>query len=99
MFVNSPADQRRPERIALLVAQPSPTALRGISQQVRTTAARYGEALGLMGQGNYSAAYAVVSSIPQEHDLRSPEQLERLRMLSYISLLQNAANAGRATMS
>ncbi len=47
-------------------------------------------------QGNYSAAYNVVSSIPQEHDLRSPEQLERFRMLDYITLLQNADNAGRA---
>lgn len=37
-----------------------------------------------------------ISSIPQEHDLRSPEQLERFRMLDYISLLQNANNAGRA---
>ncbi|MEZ4757835.1 MAG: T9SS type A sorting domain-containing protein [Flavobacteriales bacterium] len=28
--------------------------------------------------------------------MRSPEQLERFRMLDYITLLQNAANAGRA---
>ena len=47
-------------------------------------------------QGNYSEAHSVVSSIPQEHDLRSPEQLERFRMLDYISLLQNATNAGRS---
>ncbi|HOZ41901.1 MAG TPA: hypothetical protein PLL25_13915 [Flavobacteriales bacterium] len=76
--------------------QPSPAVLRNTWQQVRTTAARYAEALVLMGQGNYSEAHSVVSSIPQEHDLRSPEQLERFRMLDYITLLQNAANAGRA---
>jgi hypothetical protein len=77
-------------------AQPSAAVVRGTWQQVRTTAARYAEANIWLGEGNYSAAHNVVSSIPQEHDLRSPEQLERLRMLDYITLLQNAANAGRA---
>jgi hypothetical protein len=82
--------------VELRQAQPSAAVVRGTWQQVRTTAARYAEANVWLGEGNYSAAYNVVSSIPQEHDLRSPEQLERLRMMDYITLLQNAANAGRA---
>ncbi len=90
--------QRATEMLYVEQQKPVPSAaqLRWIWQQVRTTAARYAEANIWLGAGNYSAAHNVVSSIPQEHDLRSPEQLERLRMLDYITLLQNAASAGRA---
>jgi hypothetical protein len=76
-------------------SQPSAMVLRSTWQQVRSTAGRYAEALVLMGQGNFSEAHTVVSAIPEEHDLKSPEQLERLRMLEYITLLGTAAANGR----
>jgi hypothetical protein len=75
--------------------QPSAVVLRSTWQQVRSTAGRYAEALVLMGQGNYSEAHSVVAAIPEEHHLKSPEQLERLRMLQYITLLGTAANNNR----
>lgn len=69
--------------------------LRWIWQQVRTTAARYAEANVLLAQGNYAAARMVIENMPVDKELRGPEILEQQRMLSFISLLETAAGAGR----
>lgn len=65
-------------------------------RQVRTKAARYAEAALLITLDRYDEAHTVVSAIPQEHELRPKELDERGRMLEYITLLSNAAAAGRA---
>jgi hypothetical protein len=76
-------------------AQPSPMVLRSTWQQVRSTAGRYAEALLLMGQGNYSGAFAVIEDMPVDHDLKASQVSEQQRMLSYITLLSNAATNSR----
>jgi hypothetical protein len=96
MFADSLSDLRRHERIEQQRAQPSPTALRSTWQQVRTTAARYAEANVLLAAGNYEAARTVIENMPVDKELRGPEILEQQRMLSYISLLKEAAGAGRS---
>jgi hypothetical protein len=65
-------------------------------QQVRTPAARYAEALTWVQLGNYTQATSVIEAIPAEHDLRSPETLERQRMLDLISFLQVLQGSGRS---
>lgn len=67
-------------------------------QQVRTPAARYAEALTWLQLGNYVQATGVIEAIPAEHDLRSPEALERQRMLDLISFLQVLNGVGRSEM-
>ena len=69
--------------------------LRWVWQQVRTPAARYAEALTYMAQGNYTAANEVVADIPEEHDLKAPEMVERQRMLDLIAFLQGVQLDGR----
>ncbi|HMU15617.1 MAG TPA: hypothetical protein PKE53_16630 [Flavobacteriales bacterium] len=69
--------------------------LRWVWQQVRTPAARYAEALTYMAQGNYPSANEVVEDIPEEHDLKAPEMVERQRMLDLIAFLQGVQLDGR----
>ena len=64
-------------------------------QQVRTTAARYAEANGLLAQGNFAVARTVIQDMSVDKALKAPEIVEQQRMLSYISILETAANAGR----
>jgi len=72
-----------------------PDSVRWVWQQIRTTAARYAEAVHVLGQGNYAEAIAVVQSIPTDHVLKTEQYQEQQRMLNYISLLATAKNAGR----
>ncbi len=67
-------------------------------QQVRTPSARYAEALTWMQSGNYAQATAVIESIPAEHKLRTPEALERQRMLDLIAFLGDLRGNGRSEM-
>ncbi|MBK9417029.1 MAG: T9SS type A sorting domain-containing protein [Flavobacteriales bacterium] len=69
--------------------------LRWIWQQVRTTAARYAEANVLLAQGNFAAARTVIQDMSVDKALKAPEIVEQQRMLSYISILETAAHAGR----
>jgi hypothetical protein len=72
-----------------------PDSLRWVWQQVRTNGARYAEAALLLGQGNFTEAQTVIAAMPSEKNLRAPEELERQRMLTYISVLATAAGDGR----
>jgi hypothetical protein len=67
-------------------------------QQVRTPAARYAEALTWMQLGNYAQAADVIASLPTEHKLRSPDELERQRMLDLIGFIANVRGSGRSEM-
>lgn len=67
-------------------------------QQVRTPAARYAEALTWMQLGNYAQASDVIASLPTEHKLRSPDELERQRMLDLIGFIANLRGSGRSEM-
>jgi len=67
-------------------------------QQVRTPAARYAEALTWMQLGNYAQASDVIASLPTEHKLRSPDELERQRMLDLIGFMANVRGSGRSEM-
>lgn len=69
--------------------------LRVVWTKVRTTAARYAEALLRMQRGQFTAAQTLVQSIPSEHDLRDPEELERQRMLALITFVQAVYASGR----
>ena len=62
---------------------------------MRTNGARYAEAALLMGYGNYAQAEAVIEAMLLEKNLRSPEEQERQRMLTYIEVLADAADDGR----
>ncbi len=64
-------------------------------QQVRTTAARYAEANGLLAQGNFVAARTVIQDMSVDKALKAPEVVEQQRMLSYIWILETATNGGR----
>ncbi len=80
--------------LADTVAFPLDSLIR-IWREVRTPAARYAEALALMEQGAYSAASQVISSLPVEHKLKSPELLEQQRMLAWIAFVQQLRLSGR----
>lgn len=80
--------------LADTVAFPLDSLIR-IWQEVRTPAARYAEALALMEQGAYSAASQLISSLPVEHKLKSPELLEQQRMLAWIAFVQQLRLSGR----
>jgi hypothetical protein len=69
--------------------------LRWVWQQVRTNGARYAEAALLIGKGEHAEAMAVIQAMPQEKDLRSREESERQRMITYINVLAGAASQGR----
>ncbi|MEZ4756332.1 MAG: T9SS type A sorting domain-containing protein [Flavobacteriales bacterium] len=69
--------------------------IKAVWQEIRTPAARYAEALALMQAGAYTDARAVVEQITEEHDLKSKEQSERLRMIELVDLLRMAAADGR----
>ena len=71
-------------------------ALRAVWQEVRTPAARYAEAMSLLDDGNYTAATAIVTAIPTEHDLKAPDFLERQRMLDLIEFLAGVAATERS---
>ncbi|HOZ41384.1 MAG TPA: NosD domain-containing protein [Flavobacteriales bacterium] len=75
---------------------PSPAQKRMIWQQVRTTAARYAEANVLLAQGDHTAARTVIQNMPVDKALKAPEVVEQQRMLSYITILEAAANGGRS---
>jgi hypothetical protein len=64
-------------------------------QQLRTVAARYAEALTWLEEGNYAEATAAVDTIPSEHDLKTPDEQERQRMLDLIGFLQGVHADGR----
>ena len=89
--------QRATEMLYVEHQKPVPSAaqLRWIWQQVRTTAARYAEANVLLAQGNFAAARTVIQDMPVDKALKAPEVVEQQRMLSYISILETAASAGR----
>ena len=63
--------------------------------QLRTTAARYAEALLHMQKRDFAAADSVVRAIPSELELRPKELDERARMLAYIDLLGSVYSNGR----
>jgi len=65
--------------------------LRGVWRTVRTAGARYAEALSLMQQGAFAQAHAVVTAIPEEHQLKVKEESERWRMLELISFMAGIA--------
>lgn len=67
-------------------------------QQLRTPAARYAEALIWLELDNYAQATTVIESIPIEHKLRTPESLERQRMLDLIAFLETLQGTGRSEM-
>ncbi|QQR86910.1 MAG: hypothetical protein IPJ76_01405 [Flavobacteriales bacterium] len=71
--------------------------LRAVWQQVRTKAGRYAEALTYVQQGQFAQATAVIEGIVVEHELRTPEAMERQRMLDIIALLEGVALDGRTT--
>ncbi|MDX9750885.1 MAG: hypothetical protein RBT71_07365 [Flavobacteriales bacterium] len=73
----------------------APDSLRWAWQQLRTNAARYAEAGLLMSVGDHAGALAVVQAMPQERSLSAREEAERGRMLTYISVLQGAADDDR----
>ncbi len=73
----------------------SATQLRWAWQQIRTTAARYAEAILLMSTGDYVTAFTVIDEMTVDNDLMSAQVAEQQRMLSYITLLSNAHGAGR----
>ncbi|MFZ1694070.1 MAG: T9SS type A sorting domain-containing protein [Flavobacteriales bacterium] len=64
-----------------------PAEVRAVWQLLRTPAARYAEALTWLQEGNYTQADAVIRDIPDEHDLKAPEMLERQRMRDLIAIL------------
>ncbi len=70
--------------------------MRFVWQQIRTTAARYAEALSLMEGLAYDQARAVVEAIPQEHQLKPKELTERDKMLTVIDLLIPVFASGRS---
>lgn len=51
-----------------------------------------------MEQENYPAAKTVIESIPVEHKLRTPEALEKDRMLSLIQMLKEFKDNGRSLL-
>ncbi len=70
--------------------------MRIVLQEIRTTAARYAEAMLLMEQGHFPAAIALVQAIPQEHPRLRPGQLtERDRMLAMIAFHETLEGTGR----
>ncbi len=69
--------------------------LRWVWRKVRTKAARYAEALLFVQTGDFNSASAIVSTIPAEHDLKDPEEQERLRMLDLIAFLEGVYADGR----
>ena len=74
---------------------PPPDSLRWAWQQLRTNRARYSEAALLLGLGDHAGAQAVVEAMPAEREPKAPEEQERQRMLTYISVLRTAADDGR----
>lgn len=64
-------------------------------QALRTAEARYDEAMHLIDRKQYSAARAVIMALPDEHELRGPQVVERARMLTYISFLEDIYLDGR----
>lgn len=73
----------------------APDSIRWVWQQLRTNAARYAEAGLLMSVGNHAEALAVVEAMPQERRMSAREEAERGRMVTYISVLQGAAEDDR----
>jgi hypothetical protein len=73
----------------------APDSARWVWQQLRTNAARYAEAGLLMSVGNHAEALAVVQAMPQERRMSDREEAERGRMLTYIGVLQSAAEDDR----
>ena len=69
----------------------NPVGPRGVYDEAK----RYAEALTYMAQGNYPSANEVVEDIPEEHDLKAPEMVERQRMLDLIAFLQGVQLDGR----
>lgn len=74
---------------------PPPDSLRWVWQQVRSNRARYSEAALLLGLGDHAGAQAIVEAMPAEREPKAPEEQERQRMLTYISVLRTAADDGR----
>ena len=68
---------------------------RAVWQQLRTPAARYAEALTYMQQERYTEAEAVITALPEEHDLRDKQESERWRMLALIDFLEGVHQDGR----
>lgn len=60
-----------------------------VVQILRTVEARYDEAMHLLGRHQYAAARAVIEDLPDEHELRGPQVVERARMLTYIDFLED----------
>lgn len=69
--------------------------LRIVWQQVRGPGARYAEALSYLQVADFAAAQTVIEGIPEEHDLKSSEMIERSRMLGLIAFLQAIVLDGR----
>ncbi|HRD54306.1 MAG TPA: hypothetical protein PKY96_16830 [Flavobacteriales bacterium] len=65
-------------------------------QLLRTVEARYDEAMHLLGRHQYAAARAVIEDLPDEHDLRGLQVVERARMLTYIDFLETVFLDGRS---
>ncbi|TXI82144.1 MAG: T9SS type A sorting domain-containing protein [Flavobacteriales bacterium] len=68
---------------------------RAVWQQLRTPAARYAEALTYMQHERYTEAEAVITALPEEHDLRDKQESERWRMLALIDFLEGVHQDGR----
>lgn len=64
-------------------------------QQVRTPAARYSEANLLMDRHAYTAAAALITALPVEHELRGPDVAEQQRMLQWIAFREALHNSNR----
>lgn len=73
----------------------APDSLRWVWQQLRTNAARYAEASLLLEAGDHAEALAVIQAMTQERRMSTREEAERSRMLTYISVLQGAAEDDR----
>lgn len=62
---------------------------------LRSPEMRYHEAALCMGMGRFAEAQALIEALPDEHDLRGPEVIERSRMLTLIDMLEAVHLNGR----
>jgi hypothetical protein len=62
---------------------------------LRTPAARYAEANLLMDRHDYTAAAALITALPVEHELRGPDVAEQQRMLQWIAFRETLHNSNR----